>query len=735
MGYLQTLDGDFLRTPQYTSAVTYNKEFATIRDLELDGNIEQNGYWIRPVETTYKGATGYVPIYLNVQGDEETGYSASATGIITEPIMSDLAYDISFGLGARWDIYSDDYIEMVNKIGEEFANIPTVIVNDTRYVVDTLVEWINQYINDKYGDLPVEVPYYATQKQFPEGQSTLVEWDNSKFPEISGAIAYDNQDNFNQYPYDKAYEQIKEFAQTDDDVRAIMQCSNIRTYVHSTNDWIHYSICGWTLENNNIVTTDHGDYQNYGLQVTSMKWVRFTSAKTSIYQDPPIYPTFTVYARGSWTGRQSITINNKKSNYDWLNPAGMPFQQTGPGGLETTFYYYDSMGFVGNVKPYEVLPVGGLWTKQPNNTYKVGYPDPEDDEDQDPVRDGDPVPINIIFRPHFIIGLPPIPEPDPPKPVPWDNETPEDNPGGLYNVFHLQSDASLSLLNSELWNENAIEQIKKSFTNNPLDAIISLHEVYYTPSGLSQRNKGRVVLGFYETDIYEEVIPHRYEKIKYQGIPVNKQFENIRDFQRDLVVYLPFIGYRQLDITDICGSVAYSTIYIEYTIDNLTGDCVAVIYVNKDGNIDRKPLYMFNGNCASQLPLTGADRSGLLSASLSAIGGVASTVLTGGATAPSLIGSAVGVANNMGASIQRSGNITGNHGAMSFKKPFLIINYPIPFDAENFAHYGGGSSNVTTTLKYCQGFTKMSECIIDSIPCTSQEKASIQSMLASGIII
>lgn len=730
MGYLQTLDGDFLRTPQYTSAVTYSKEFATIRDLELDGNIEQNGYWIRPVETTYKGATGYVPIYLNVQGDEETGYSASATGIITEPIMSDLAYDISFGLGARWDIYSDDYIEMVNKIGEEFANIPTVIVNDTRYVVDTLVEWINNYITEKYGDIPPEVKYYKEQKVYPEGQGVLVNWDNSKLNATISAFQYEN--DFADYDPDTLYEKITELAETDNDLKEILNCANVRI-MWRTPDFptdFRMTIGGWTIDNNTIVTTTtSGKDQSYGVLIKNIKWVTYSTNNTQ-----STYPALIKTNSGTWTGSQSTSLTNTM-RWGSLTQVGTPWTDSQTGGYSGFYNYIDSMGFVGNVKPYEVLPVGGLWTKQPNNTYKVGYPDPEDDEDQDPVRDGDPVPIYIIFRPHFIIGVPPVPEPDPSKKVPWDNETPEDKPSGLYNVFHLESDASLSLLNSELWNENAIEQIKKSFTNNPLDAIISLHEVYYTPSGLSQSNKGRVVLGFYETDMYEEVIPHRYEKIKYQGIPVNKQFENIRDFQRDLVVYLPFIGYRQLDITDICGSVAYSTIYIEYTIDNLTGDCVAVIYVNKDGNIDRKPLYMFNGNCASQLPLTGADRSGLLSASLSAIGGVASTVLTGGATAPSLIGSAISVANNMGASIQRSGNITGNHGAMSFKKPFLIINYPIPFDAENFKHYGGGSSNVTTTLKYCQGFTKMSECILESIPCTSQEKASIQSMLASGIII
>lgn len=732
MGYLQTLDGDFLRTPQYTSMVTYNKTFETIRELELDGNTEQNGYWIRPVETTYKGATGYVPIYLNVQGDEETGYSAIASGIITEPIMSDLAYDISFGLGARWDIYSDDYIEMVNKIGEEFANIPTVIVNDTRYVVDTLVEWINQYIIDKYGDTPVDKPYIAIQKTYAEGQGTLIEWNNKTLPETVGAMQYDNA--IADYDYKTLFDELNRLKEEDEDIQRIFNYPNVRIgwRAPSFPTDTRICICGMTLANNDIVTTtESGNNQHYGVRVTHVDWVEYN---TSSQYYPSTYPTLTKVNSGSSDVNTGETLYNYPRD-TWLPNGSM----MGTSAVVHFSRVIDSIGYVGKVKPYEVLPVGGLWTKQPNNTYKVGYPDPEEDEDQDPVRNGDPVPINIIFRPHYIIGVPPVPEPDPYRPVPWDREdpTPDVDTDSFYTVFEVNK-TMLNSLNEVLWNTSALEEIKRAFTNNPLEAIISLHQVYYIPnkqeteSGIDTRD---IHLGAYNTHIKAPIIPKRYQRIEYNPIPVNKQFESIRDYQRDLTLYLPFIGFRQLDITDVCGNTANSSIYISYTVDNLTGDCVAIVSVNKDGNIDRKPLYMFNGNCSSQLPLTGADRSGLLSASLSAIGGVASTVLTGGATAPSLIGSALNFANNMGMSIDRSGNITGNHGAMLYKYPFLIINYPIPFDAENFKHYGGGSSNVTTTLKYCQGFTKMSECIIDSIPCTSQEKSSIQSMLASGIII
>lgn len=733
MGYLKTLDGEFLRTPQYTSAVTYSKDFETTRDIELDGNIYQNGYWIRPVETIYKGATGYVPIYLKVSGDDETGYQATATGIITEPIMGDLAYDISFGLGARWDIYSDDFIEMVNQIEQDFVNIPTVIVSDTRYVIDTLVEWINQYIIDKYGDAPIDAKYYRTQKTYPDGYGTLTDWNNSKLSEGIASLVSDGSINIG-ISDTVLYDNIKRLSETDENLKTILRCPIIRVII----DKIPYGeqgqyytdlyINGYTILNNTIVTTtENNKNQHYGVLTSTCNGV--------LYRNSSNPETFTSVEH--W---ENVSMETGLVFYNYARQNAICDKYGG--GTRTTHVrelVYDTIGTVNNIKPYDVLPQTGLWDKQPDDTYKVGYPDPEEDDNQTPVRDGDPVPPIIIIRTKYIKGVPPEPEPDPYRPVPWDREEtiPDVDNDNFYNVFEVNN-TMLNSLNNALWDTSALEEIKRAFTNNPLDAIISLHQVYYIPDwkeiegGFDYRN---IYLGAYNTHIQAPIIPKRYQRIEYNPIPVNKQFKNIRDYQRDLTLYLPFIGFRQLDITDVCGNTSNSSIYISYKVDNLTGDCVAIVSVNKDGNVDRKPLYIFNGNCSSQLPLTSADRSGLLSASLSAIGGVASTVLTGGATAPSLIGSALNVANNMGMSIDRSGNITGNHGAMLYKYPFLIINYPIPFDAEDYKHYGGGASNVTTTLKYCQGYTRVSECIIDNIPCTSNEGDSIKNLLMSGIII
>lgn len=733
MGYLTSIDSGFLATPQYTNAIQYYEHFDSLSELQNVLTLDtQTNIWYKKINVTYKGQTGLVPIACRVIGDDDIGYDAQAMGLYSQAMANGLLYDISLGLGAKWDTYSDDWESSLQDFISEFGDIPGVILNDTRYVIDNIVEWVNNYLTNKYGDIPPEVKYYYNVKEYPDGQNVIVNWDNSKIADVVGAIAY-NHDSIG-LSYETLRNDLQEYVDSNDaDVMRVLSKCAMRFGRHTVGNTKDFFIYGYDISNNDIVTTSQGNKKQY-----------HTGLVTHYYTLQFDYTSGHLVKTNSFDGNVgSLETFYNYPRYGRNEGGGFLYARLTNGLQNTTEaqtefdYIMDTIGVTGNIKPYETLPTGGVWTKQPDNTYKVGYPDDDNPDDNTPVRNGNPVPPNIVIIPHNIIGVIPLPGKDTYRVVPWDNDPPDDATDGLYNVFAVNS-GILKQLNAKLWTTSVIEEVKRAFTNNPLDAIISLHEVYYSPELMETEGgftTSNIFLGAYDTDISAYPIPKRYQKIEFNPIPINKQFENVRDYQRDVVIYLPFIGFRQLDITDICGCTANSSIYIEYNVDNITGDCVATIFVNKDGNIDRKPLYMFNGNCSSELPMTGADRSGLLSASLSAVGGIASTVLTGGATAPSLIGSAIGIANNMGMSLERSGNITGNHGAMSIKNPFIIINYPIPFDADNFKKYGGQSSNVTTTLKYCSGFTQMSECIIDNIPCTSNESDSIRSLLASGVIV
>lgn len=754
MGYISELESDFFESSYFQTGMNYNKNFEDIDAMLNDGNYFDNtqNVYIRPVSVVYKEQSGEVAFLVRVEstgeGDE---VNARVVGVYSPIMVSDALYSISYGLGAKWDRTSNDFIQMVNDATHEFGEEVYSVIDGTRKIKDTIVEWVNEYILNKYGDVPIEMPYIATQKKYPEGQSTLVEWDNSKIADVSSAISYEN-DYIGAVPFDSLHEQLTQWAETNQDVRDILSCSNVRTYLIGNNTYQHYSICGWTIDNNTIVTTQHEGYQTYAVTITSMKWMRFTTSTSEIYQQPPQYPTFTQFGgTGTWTGRQSIVINNKKKNDDWLNAAGLPFQMSGIGGLIDVMEYWDSMGFVGSVKPYEVLPLSGLWTRNPDNTYDVGEPDEDDEtpeEDKQIIVRYGIIPPKIIIITHKIKGKTKVITRDE-ETTPMDTKVPTPDDGALYHMHQIDED-NLKTFSSKLWDRTFIEQLKEIWTNNPLDGVISLHQVYYSPK-LKRGSGGepevdKLVLGYLKmNDVDVWNIANRYQELNFGSIPITKIFEDRRDYEREVIIYLPFIGFNQLDMSDLVGATKQTAIQLKYIVDNLTGDCVATLYINKDGNKDNKILYMFSGNCASQLPLTSADRTQLITSTIGTIGGVISSAVGGfarggamgavGGAMGGVFGGALQALGNAQANITKSGNVSGNMGAMSYKYAFVVINSPISQDAENFAKYGGYSTNVTTTLSYCKGFTRMTECIIDNVPCTSYEMDTIKSMLASGVIV
>lgn len=91
------------------------------------------------------------------------------------------------------------------------------------------------------------------------------------------------------------------------------------------------------------------------------------------------------------------------------------------------------------------------------------------------------------------------------------------------------------------------------------------------------------------------------------SIEIEELYGNSLDYRAVVQIYLPYIGYKQLDARGVMGK----TLNLKYNIDIFTGNCVAQIYV--DGNI----LYQFNGNMAYQLPI---GHTNISNQALSAIG-------------------------------------------------------------------------------------------------------------------
>lgn len=333
--------------------------------------------------------------------------------------------------------------------------------------------------------------------------------------------------------------------------------------------------------------------------------------------------------------------------------------------------------------------------------------------------------------------LPPTTTPDLPSPYDESNKgstpipTVPSNSGSakLYTVYH-PSETQLNDLGSYLWTNNIVTEIVKMFTNNPMDAIISLHQVYCTPSDGSSKH---IMLGSLDSNVSAPVVTNQYVSINCGTVFVPEVYNDARDYiNTQAEIYLPFIGFRSIDIHDVVNC----SVAVKYTIDLYTGSCLAQLDITKD-NV-KQTLYTFEGNCSVQIPLTASQRTGIVGL----IGSMASTVVggavggVGGAIAGATAG-AIKTASTGGfqANIQRTSGFSGNAGAMAIKKPYIIITRMKSADASQYNEIIGNPTNKTTYLCNCTGFTRVKDIHLDNVNATDTEKSMIENALKQGVII
>lgn len=307
----------------------------------------------------------------------------------------------------------------------------------------------------------------------------------------------------------------------------------------------------------------------------------------------------------------------------------------------------------------------------------------------------------------------------------------------LYSVYN-PTQAQLNSFGSWLWSSNFVDQLLKLF-NDPMQAIIGLHKIFATPSigGTST-----IRVGYLDSGVSSKTVSNQYTEVDCGTVSLPEYFKNCLDYtDTDIYIYLPFIGIEALNVED----VTRAKINVKYKVDVLTGACLAMVNVTRDSNSGGQ-LYVYPGNCAVQYPLSSGSYMGIVTAGLSAAATIAGIVGTGGAAAPALtaanvakgVGKGLGVASGFMASarnnVSRSGNLSGNSGAMGIKKPYLIIRRPQTKIADNF-NMDGISENKYGVLSSFTGMTKVKYIHLENIPCTGDELTMIEDILKEDVLI
>ena len=311
------------------------------------------------------------------------------------------------------------------------------------------------------------------------------------------------------------------------------------------------------------------------------------------------------------------------------------------------------------------------------------------------------------------------PTPNPPDTGGGDSPTvvpPVGKASSLWSIYNPTLE-QVNQFGSWLWSSDFVEQLKKLFSD-PMQAIIGLHKVY---SPVQTTGQGTIKCGYLDSGVPSKLVSEQYVTVDCGSVDMQEYFGNVFDYPpyTEVSIYLPFIGIRQLDPSDVMRS----TISVKYHVDVLTGACLAEVNVQRDAS--GGTLYTFSGDAAVRYPVSSGSYMGIVSGLI----GVATSIVSGNLLP------ALGGATRLHTNVDRSGSFTGNSGAMGSKVPYIIISRPQTAMADKFETLSGYPSNTYTPLSACKGFAQVKYCHVENLSATETEKNEIERLLKEGVIL
>lgn len=379
----------------------------------------------------------------------------------------------------------------------------------------------------------------------------------------------------------------------------------------------------------------------------------------------------------------------------------------------------------------------------------VPVPKPDTNPDRNPVVIPDPTPkpspaplpeVDPSIEPEIV----PIPQPDPPPQPKPPTPTPTPVPplpvippiGGDAGLLHVYNptNAQINEFGKWLWatfSGDLLDTLAKLF-NNPMDAVIGLHELYCTPSTGSSTT---IKAGFLDSGVTSRLVSSRYIEINCGAITVPEYWGNYLDYSpyTKVYCYLPFIGIVELNTDDIIGH----GVQILYKVDSYNGSCIAMIITAKTAD-SQGTIYQFSGNCAVEVPITSGMKSAIQSALIGA-GTCAIGAAIGGTAVPVIAGMAVnnsvksGFANKN--TVSHSGSFGSSYGAMGIKKPYIIVKRPIQKKVYGYNKKYGYPAHEMVTIGKCSGYLRCRDFDVQSSTATEDEKKLIETLLKQGVYV
>lgn len=294
---------------------------------------------------------------------------------------------------------------------------------------------------------------------------------------------------------------------------------------------------------------------------------------------------------------------------------------------------------------------------------------------------------------------------------------------GVVELYKMTT-GTLRNLYSYLWTNAGFTAIAKLFSN-PMDAVLSLKMFpFYIPTVRDDN----IVIGNVTTTVQAGIINTTFMSLDFGSINLKPYYNDASDYVgTSLSVYLPFIGYRSVNVNDFMSA----TITLQYNIDLLTGVFVAILKVQKEvnGTSLNSVLQQFNGLLSYDIPLSSVDASAITQSLINLTASFAVGGVTGAASG------AVSALSHSSIRQENVGSISANHGFLGVFEPHLIISRPIYAQPPNFSHYVGYPYEGYQVLGDVKGYTVLRQVFIDDVIGTPEETEMIRQALLSGVIL
>lgn len=291
--------------------------------------------------------------------------------------------------------------------------------------------------------------------------------------------------------------------------------------------------------------------------------------------------------------------------------------------------------------------------------------------------------------------------------------------GVLTSTFKMTKER-LVQLGQFLWGENIFDKFSL-VNNNPIENIISCKSIPINADGVNQE----IVLGNVTTGVNGEKISNNFAKQTIGSILINEHYHNFLDYApyTNVILYLPYIGFKELDTTLVMNK----KLQVIYTVDAITGGCLAQVYVN---NVR---LYEFTGNVGIDIPITASNRAQVEAGYIQA--GVGATMSAVGGN----VGSAVTSLLNSATS-QYHYSSTGNPSPMCVASTnrtcYVIIDRPNYQNLKSFNHTRGRKCYLSKTISTLHGFTICDSNIdLSGINATQSELEELKEILSTGFYV